>query len=401
MDEVPLGVVSHGIAKDQLNIRYQMLKGVVLAHDRLRMYRPQIHRPGDDGMVVLEFHCGGVDRATEWSRRSMRQDVVLEHISNLNCRAYRLALRQQRSVPHSRNIGLPVLILSSSCTTGSGGSRRGGSRRGGSNGSATRSSSISRGIAAGSENIGSSGCSFLAKQGGPALEMPGDVDPMQPNSFLDPQIAIEDGRTNHDGLVMIHRQIRSQRPIGGRRGVRLGVPLEAVIVETRYISHHPGLDRTAEAVMIPRYEAISRRRPLALRMIPKDERVASDGRACPDMSSFVAPRTSTGEVGHQHLVIDLRPAGTRSEVSHRVQVRDVDALGLPLDGTGIGINLVVAVVLLHVHAKDANVHPIDSLEERQGLGMIGDDRRWCDERRPAIMTNGTRASKQRPASLGP
>ena len=40
VDEVTPGVVPHGIAKDQLNVRNEMLEGIVLAHDRLRMHRP-------------------------------------------------------------------------------------------------------------------------------------------------------------------------------------------------------------------------------------------------------------------------------------------------------------------------------------------------------------------------
>jgi hypothetical protein len=100
-------------------------------------------------------------------------------------------------------------------------------------------------------------------------------------------------------------------------------------------------------------------------MVPKDEGIASDGRAGPNMRRLVAPCTSAREVGHQNLMVDLRSARARSEVPHRIQIGNVNTLGLALYGAGIGrINFVVSVVLLHIHTKDANVYTINSLKER-------------------------------------
>ena len=55
MHEVALGIVPHGIAKYKFDVGYQMLQGIILAHDGLRMDRSQIHWVRDDGVVVLEL----------------------------------------------------------------------------------------------------------------------------------------------------------------------------------------------------------------------------------------------------------------------------------------------------------------------------------------------------------
>mmetsp|Transcript_11935 Transcript_11935/g.26152 ORF Transcript_11935/g.26152 Transcript_11935/m.26152 type:complete len:307 (-) Transcript_11935:554-1474(-) len=181
---------------------------------------------------------------------------------------------------------------------------------------------------------------FLA----PVLEMSFETGVVHPLRLVDPKVSLHDGRT--------HR---------GPGGVQLWILFKDGVVEALHRRDRPGLDGPGQHLLVPVREPFLVGRLLIVWMGPEDEVVAFERGTAPDVGLDEAVGTGVGEVGDQDLLVDGGAAGFGPEVVHRVQVGDVDAF---VSGD------VGGVVLVDVHAEEADVDVVDGLEHEDGLGGV-------------------------------
>ena len=109
-------------------------------------------------------------------------------------------------------------------------------------------------------------------------------------------------------------------------------------------------------------------------MIPENEGVTTRRWTRPDVGRLISSCSCSSKIGNEYLSEHLRPTGSRLEVLDRIEVCNVDTF--LLFTINFSLKDVVTVVLLHIHAKDANIEAINLLKECDSLGLVVDpDRR--------------------------
>mmetsp|Transcript_27237 Transcript_27237/g.49239 ORF Transcript_27237/g.49239 Transcript_27237/m.49239 type:complete len:284 (+) Transcript_27237:1871-2722(+) len=135
-------------------------------------------------------------------------------------------------------------------------------------------------------------------------------------------------------------------------------------------------------------------------MIPKDKRVSPCWWTGPNVSSFVSTSTGRCQVRHQHFVIDISAARTRTKMFNRVQVGNVDSLALTSGGRiQITLVFVVAIILLDVHAKDTNVKAVNLLKESNRNRSVSNSLGWKHARLKMRFTALGRNTKVLPYNI--